>query len=61
MDIMELLRSLIELNLGEYLLSVGTAPWIIDFIGVATLATVCMVLVIFLIWLERKVIVVEKF
>ncbi len=56
MDIMELLRSLIELNLGEYLLSVGTATWIVDLIGVMTLATVCMILVIFLIWLERKVI-----
>ena len=56
MDIMELLRSLIELNLGEYLLSVGTATWIVDLIGVATLATVCMLIVIFLIWLERKVI-----
>lgn len=56
MDIMELLKSLLELNLSGYLESVGTASWVIDLIGVIVLATACMLLVIFLIWLERKVI-----
>lgn len=56
MDIMELLKSLLELNLSGYLESVGTASWVVDLIGVINLATACMLLVIFLIWLERKVI-----
>ncbi len=56
MDIMELLKSLLELDLGGYLQSVGTAAWVINLIGVLVLATACMIIVIFLIWLERKVI-----
>ncbi len=56
MDIMELLKSLLELDLGGYLQSVGTAVWVINLIGVLNLATACMIIVIFLIWLERKVI-----
>lgn len=56
MDIMEMLKSVLELNLGGYLESLGAASWVVDLIGVLHLATACMVIVIFLIWLERKVI-----
>ena len=56
MDIMEMLKSVLELNLGGYLESLGAAPWAVDLLGVVHLATACMLLVIFLIWLERKVI-----
>jgi len=56
MDIMEMLKSVLELNLSGYLESIGAAPWVINLIGVLNLATACMLIVIFLIWLERKVI-----
>jgi len=56
MNIMEMLKSVLELNLGGYLESLGAPSWVIDLLGVVHLATACMLLVIFLIWLERKVI-----
>ncbi len=57
---MEFLKSLIALNLGDYLRETwGVTPWvevIIDLLGVLTISTFCLLIVIFLIWLERKVI-----
>lgn len=57
---MELLKSLIALDLGGYLRQVwGASAWVevvIDLLGVLTVSTFCLLIVIFLIWLERKVI-----
>lgn len=60
MNILELLKSIISLDLGNYLREVwGPEPWVelvIDIGGVILLSTFCLLIVIFLIWLERKVI-----
>jgi len=57
---MEFIRSLFSLTLFDYLRTVwGDAPWVelvLDLIGVVTLSTFCLLIVIALIWLERKVI-----
>lgn len=57
---MEFLKSLVGLELGNYLRSVwGVAPWVetvIDLLGVIAVSTFCLLIVLFLIWLERKVI-----
>ncbi|MFO7661506.1 MAG: NADH-quinone oxidoreductase subunit NuoH [Chloroflexota bacterium] len=60
MNIIDLLKSLISLDLGNFIRrNFGTGPEIellIDVGGVFILATFCLLIVIFLIWLERKVI-----
>ena len=60
MNPLELLRSIADLTLFDYLRSVwGDQPWVepvLDTIGVFTVATFCLLIVIGLIWLERKVI-----
>ena len=57
---MEFLKSLVSLELGVYLRTVwGAAPWVevvIDLLGVIAVSTFCLLIVLFLIWLERKVI-----
>ena len=57
---MELLESIITLRVGDFLRSTwGTDPWVeivIDLISVVVISTFCLLIVIFLIWLERKVI-----
>jgi len=59
-DIVEFLKSLVSLNVAEYLKSViGDEPWlnfVFDVLGVVIISTFCLLIVIFLIWLERKVI-----
>ncbi len=59
-DILELLRSLLQLKTFDYLREVwGVRPWVepvLDLIGVLIVSTFCLLIVIFLIWLERKVI-----
>ena len=60
MNPLELLKSLLDFSTGDYLRSVwGPQPWVepvIDLIGIFTVSTFCLLIVIFLIWLERKVI-----
>jgi NADH-quinone oxidoreductase subunit H len=60
MNPLELLRSIVDLTLFDYLRGVwGEQPWVepvLDTIGVFTVATFCLLIVIGLIWLERKVI-----
>ena len=57
---MEFLKSLVSLELGVYLRTVwGAAPSaevVIDLLGVIAVSTFCLLIVLFLIWLERKVI-----
>lgn len=57
---MEFIRSLFTFTLFDYLRTVwGDAPWVelvLDLIGVVTVSTFCLLIVIALIWLERKVI-----
>jgi len=59
-DIVEFLKSLVSLNVAEYLKTVvGDQAWVnfvSDVIGVVIISTFCLLIVIFLIWLERKVI-----
>lgn len=63
MDIVELLKSLVSLTIFDYLrevwagkMSPGVIEAILDLIGVMVVSTFCLLIVIFLIWLERKVI-----
>lgn len=57
---MEFLRSLVNFELGDFFRGLwGTAAWVeilIDIAGVVIVSTFCLLIVIFLIWLERKVI-----
>ncbi|MBE2200114.1 MAG: NADH-quinone oxidoreductase subunit NuoH [Anaerolinea sp.] len=57
---MEFLRSLVDLTIFDYLRQVwGNAAWVevvLDVIGVVVVSTFCLLIVVFLIWLERKVI-----
>lgn len=59
-NIVEFLKSLVSLNVSEYLKTVyQDLSWInfvSDVIGVIVISTFCLLIVIFLIWLERKVI-----
>jgi NADH-quinone oxidoreductase subunit H len=59
-DIVEFLKSLVSLNVAEYLKTVaGDQAWVnfvSDLLGVVIISTFCLLIVIFLIWLERKVI-----
>lgn len=59
-NIVELLKSLVSLTTGDYLRSVwGEAPWVelvLDVMGVLAVSTFALLIVVFLIWLERKVI-----
>ena len=59
-DIIEFLKSLVSLNTSEYLKSVlGEQAWVnfaANLLGVVILSTANLLIVIFLIWLERKVI-----
>ncbi len=60
MNPLDLLRSIADLTLFDYLRSVwGNEPWVegvLDTIGVFTVATFCLLIVIALIWIERKII-----
>ncbi|WP_374688118.1 NADH-quinone oxidoreductase subunit NuoH [Promineifilum sp.] len=60
MDILDLLKSLISLSLGDFIRrQFGAGPGtevLIDIGGVLIVSTFCLLIVIFLIWLERKVI-----
>ena len=59
-SIVEFLQSLADLTVFQYLRQVwGDALWVeivLDIIGVVVVSTFCLLIVIFLIWLERKVI-----
>lgn len=59
-SIPEFLRSLVSFRVFDYLREVyGDAPWleaVLDLVGVLVLSTFALLIVIFLIWLERKVI-----
>jgi NADH-quinone oxidoreductase subunit H len=59
-DIVELLRSLVNLTLFDYLRSLwGAEPWVelvLDLMGVITVSTFSLLIVIFLIWFERKIV-----
>ncbi len=59
MNILDLLKSIVSLDLGNYIRDTfGTGPGteaLIDVGGVLILSTFCLLIVIFLIWLERKV------
>ena len=62
-NILEFLKSLVSLTLFDYLRQVwDDTNWIIseeavlDIIGVLVVSTFCLLIVVFLIWLERKVI-----
>ena len=62
-NIFDFLKSLITLTVFDYLrevwsgsMSPGTIELILDVIGVVVVSTFCLLIVIFLIWLERKVI-----
>ncbi|MEZ4515493.1 MAG: NADH-quinone oxidoreductase subunit NuoH [Chloroflexota bacterium] len=59
MNILDLLKSIISLDLGNYIRETfGTGPgteFLIDVGGVLILSTFCLLIVVFLIWLERKV------
>ncbi|MCO5183811.1 MAG: NADH-quinone oxidoreductase subunit NuoH [Anaerolineae bacterium] len=60
MNPIDLLIATLQLRLGEYLVSVyGSENWVFvvrDVLTVLTISTFCLLIVIFLIWLERKVI-----
>lgn len=57
---MDLIDSIFSLSLFEYLRQLwGDAPWVevvIDILGIVIVSTFCLLIVIFLIWLERKVV-----
>ena len=59
-NIVDFLKSLVSLNVSEYLKTVyQDLEWInfaSDVVGVIVISTFCLLIVIFLIWLERKVI-----
>lgn len=59
-SIWEFLISLVQFRLFDYLRLVwGDAPWVelvLDIIGVLVLSTFCLLIVLVLIWLERKLI-----
>ncbi|MCZ7668577.1 MAG: NADH-quinone oxidoreductase subunit H [Chloroflexi bacterium] len=59
-NIIDFLKSLVSLNVSDYLKSLfGNEPWMdfaADVLGVIIISTFCLLIVIFLIWLERKVI-----
>ncbi len=59
-NILDFLKSLIDLTLFDYLRQVwGSAAWVevvLDIIGIVVVSTFCLLIVVFLIWLERKVI-----
>lgn len=59
-DILKFLRSLVDFTLFDYLRQLwGNAPWVelvLDIIGVLVLSTFCLLIVLVLIWLERKLI-----
>ncbi len=59
-NILDFLKSLIDLTLFDYLRQVwGSAAWVevvLDIIGILVVSTFCLLIVVFLIWLERKVI-----
>lgn len=59
-NILEFLKSLVNLTLFDYLRQVwGDASWVelvLDIIGVLVLSTFCLLIVLVLIWLERKLI-----
>lgn len=59
-NIADLLKSLLGLTTGDYLRAVwGNAPWVeivLDVMGVLAVSTFALLIVIVLIWLERKVI-----
>lgn len=59
-NIVDFLSSLIQLRLFEYLRAVyGDAPWlntVLNIVGVIVVSTFGLLIVVFLIWLERKVI-----
>lgn len=60
-DLVEFLRSLLDLSVFDYIRSVYTGnpavlEIILDIVGIVTVSTFCLLIVIFLIWLERKVI-----
>ncbi len=59
-NIVEFLVSLLQLKTFDYLRAVwGPQPWVepvLDVIGVLIVSTFCLLIVIFLIWLERKLI-----
>lgn len=54
------LKSLVSLTISDYLRELwGNQPWVdflMNVLGVVILSTFCLLIVIFLIWLERKVI-----
>ena len=60
MNILDLLKSLLSLSLGDYIRrNFGTGPGtelLIDIGGVILLSTFCLLIVIFLIWLTRKLV-----
>lgn len=60
MNILDLLKSLLSLSLGDFIRrNFGTGPGtelLIDIGGVVLLSTFCLLIVIFLIWLTRKVV-----
>lgn len=60
MNPIDLLIATLQLRVGEYLVSVyGDVNWVFvvrDVLTVLTISTFCLLIVIFLIWLERKVI-----
>ena len=57
---MSLFEAIINLTIFDYLrLQWGDAPWVepvLDIISIVSLSTFCLLIVLFLIWLERKVI-----
>ena len=60
-DPVEFLRSLLDLTVFDYIREIytgepATLELIIDLVGIVTVSTFCLLIVIFLIWLERKVI-----
>ena len=60
-DPVEFLRSLLDLTVFDYIREIYTGDpavleLIIDLVGIVTVSTFCLLIVIFLIWLERKVI-----
>ncbi len=59
-DFLEFLKSLVSLTISDYLRELwGNQPWVdflMNVLGVVILSTFCLLIVIFLIWLERKVI-----
>ncbi len=60
MNILDLLKSLLSLSLGDFIRrNFGTGPGtelLIDLGGVVILSTFCLLIVIFLIWLTRKIV-----